>query len=233
MFGGFFGAAGSKDEKEDDGTNVDSGAAERRHSGSKSMVFERKKGASKSTDEKDDVTEIYAPQGATFVDQEAYDQALQAFLDANPEMQQEEIEERIREEGNAFIDFLFFWSTTTAKDVKLGVSSDDGDGLHPDYWTSHRPYLIKHDANAPHADDEYDEGIQPNQSTPNATLTNPISFLHSLSPLISLTIDHIIVHSLTSQYKKYVKNLRHVSSKKSTMKSVTLPPTSSPRLQQA
>ena len=161
MFGGFFVA--SKDEKEDDGTNIDSGAPERRRSMTKTNLG-TKKGTSKSADEKDDVTEIYAPQGATFVDQEAYDQALQAFLDANPEMAKEDIEERIREEGNAFIDFLFFWSTSTSKDVKLGASSDDGDGLHPDYWTSHRPYLIKHDANAPHADDEYDEGnpvIQP------------------------------------------------------------------------
>ena len=162
MFG-FFGAA-SKDEKEAEGTNVDAAAPERRRSASKSMVFERKKGPiGKSNDEKDDVTEIFVPQGATFVDQEAYDEAIQAFLDANPEMQKEEIEERLREEGNGFVDFLFFWSTTTEKEGgRLVASGDDGDGLH-DYWTSHRPYLIKHDANAPHADDEYDEGKQPSK----------------------------------------------------------------------
>ena len=163
MFG-FFGAT-SKDEKEEVGTNVDSTVPERRPSGSKSMVFERKKGGlspkphsgtSKSNDEKDDVTEIYVPQGATFEDQEAYDEALQAYLDANPE-QKEEVEERLKEEGNGFADFLFFWSTSS-KNGGLGASSaDEGEGLQ-DYWTKHRPYLIKHDANAPHADDEYDEG---------------------------------------------------------------------------
>ena len=67
---------------------------------------------------------------------------------AHPESSEEELQQLRHDVESGALDFLFFWKT--------GGAGDDT-AVAPEFWTTHRPYLIKRSDSKQPLINEYDE----------------------------------------------------------------------------